>query len=150
MGIKKFPSIIIGKKNLTFWLIFSNCLSLVPIRVEVPHNLIKIESNALWYGQNQSLKLIKEYITLYFFEKQLSIEDFEKQFYNEKDCKKKNDLFLSYFVQKKNQPYTSEEILSFQNYALDLIQSCKENEYIEKNAKNIIYWFSTYEEYRNY
>jgi len=148
MDIKKFLSIIIGKKNLTFWLIFLNCLSLTPIRVEVPHKLVKIEPNALWYGQNQSLKLIKEYITLYFFEKQFPIEDFEKQFYNEKDCKKKNDLFLSYFVQTKNQAYTSEEILSFQNYALDLIQLCKENEYIEKNAKNIIYWFSTYEEYR--
>jgi len=58
MGIKKFLSFILGKKNLTFWLIFLNCLSLTPIRVEVPHNLIKIESNAQWYGQNQSLKAV--------------------------------------------------------------------------------------------
>jgi FKBP-type peptidyl-prolyl cis-trans isomerase (trigger factor) len=148
MGIKKFLSFILGKKNLTFWLIFLNCLSLTPIRVEVPHNLIKIESNAQWYGQNQSLKVIKESISFYFFDKQFPIEDFEKQYYNEKDCKKKNDLLLSYFVQSKNQNLTSEEVLEFQNYALDLIQSCKENEYIEKNAKNMIYWFSTYEEYR--
>jgi len=148
MGIKKFLSFILGKKNLTFWLIFLNCLSLTPIRVEVPHNLIKIESNAQWYGQNQSLKVIKESILLYFFDKQFPIEDFEKQYYNEKDCKKKNDLLLSYFVQSKNQNLTSEEVLEFQNYALDLIQSCKENEYIEKNVKNMIYWFSTYEEYR--
>ncbi|GIX42366.1 MAG: hypothetical protein KatS3mg129_2099 [Leptospiraceae bacterium] len=158
MLLNKFNQYVVGKKNLTFWLIFLYCSTPIPVRIEIQHQLEKIDSNVIWQSKNQSLKSISEFITLYLFYddsyKKLSyFEDFKNIYFKEKDCKKKNDLLLNYFLSFKlkkksaKEEVSKEEILNLQNYAFDLIQSCKKNEYIESNAKNIIYWLSTYEEY---
>jgi hypothetical protein len=160
MLIKKIYFNLKGKKILTFWLIFLNCIIVYPIRVEIHHKLFQIDPNIEWQNQKESIKQITEYITFYLFDRKSLIDysnpiNFEKNYHNIKDCKKKNDLIINYFLFFKkealNKKKSNKDILNLQNYALDLLQTCnkKNDEYIQNNAKNIIYWLSLYVSYHS-
>ncbi len=70
--------------------------------------------------------------------------------YEETDCKNKNDkllmVFLYYKTEWEKNKTINEDIWDLQNFALDLIQNCKEP-IVKENAKKIIYWLNMYEVY---
>lgn len=165
MWISKKISHLKGKIFLTFWLIFLNCINTYPIKIELKHNLIKIDERITWEDTTQSLKFLKEPIILYFFNLTMRNEIInesnqkapmfieKEHFLHEKDCKKKNDdliyLYLNHIKKYKNVEYNEDikkEVLKLQNYALTLMQDC-EDTIIITNARKIIYSLSFYEIY---
>ncbi len=162
MRLSKKNIFFTGKRFLTFWLIFLNCIHTYPIKIELKHNLIKIDENTYWQNSKQSLKFIEEPIILHFFSssKRDSIMnkmnnenyvlDENEDFIREKDCKKKNDLliflYLNHLYRYKNEllEERKKKTLKLQNYALILMQEC-EDLTIVKNARKILYSLSIYE-----
>ncbi|MCS7204786.1 MAG: hypothetical protein NZ853_03735 [Leptospiraceae bacterium] len=148
--------VFVGKKIIIFLLIFNHCLTLYPVKVNVYHNLMKIDPYTEWQSKNQSIKFFPETIVFFLFRKQKSIISNEKNLmnlYNQAtDCKEKNDILITWFTQEINKmenlkKWNLQTKNLFQNLALDILTRCQE-EIIQRNGKNLLYLIMLYETYQ--
>lgn len=124
------------------------CISVYPVRIEIPHRLDKITPRIPWQTQDQSVKVIKETVTLFLFSSPARHP--ANLHFLHSDCKKQNDVLILKFLEELDKSRTGmdkNKILEIQDESLDLLQRCRES-YIQRNMQNILYLLTVYEFYR--
>ncbi|MFN3604393.1 MAG: hypothetical protein ACK4UJ_06765 [Leptonema sp. (in: bacteria)] len=132
-----------------------------PLKVTLEHNLSRIDKNIHWEKENQSIFILKEEIIFYFFSQSKRNQIFNKDYKMEtkktnilkiENCKEINDFTLEKFLWLRNPTKKWEsleiELNEVKELSLWLLKNCN-NSYIQENAKNLLYWQSLYEEYKN-